>query len=219
MDLGVRAPSLLKSAWWCILVTLRSRKQGFKFKACLSSEIKRGVRHIAQWWSPFLTGRGSIKSTQRFVGVGRRKFKVSIKQDKRATFLVEFSVPFLARSLNVSLQHTQSLTGFPTRPGANERSRELKDSPTPNAPTKGGFHVGAAARTCGTRTSSTARSPPGPGSSWNRKRWAPAIRPCSHGRESRDARSGGGAQGARGRTLSEPNTGNEATAGRTGSSS
>jgi hypothetical protein len=67
--------------------------------------------------------------------------------------------------------------------------------------------VGAAARTCGTRTSSTARLPPGTGSSRNRKSWVPAMRPGSHVGESRDAGSGGGAQGARGRTLSMANTG------------
>lgn len=72
-------------------------------------------------------------------------------------------------------------------------------SPTPRAPTRGRCHVGAAARTCGTRTSSTAGSSPEPGSSRNRKRWAPAMRPRSHGRKSRDAGSEGGAQGARGR--------------------
>lgn len=44
----VRASALPKSAWWCTPVTVRSRKQGFKFKACLSSEIKRGVRSVVE---------------------------------------------------------------------------------------------------------------------------------------------------------------------------
>lgn len=50
----------------------------------------------------------------------------------------------------------------------------------------------ATARTCGTRTSSTSPSAPGPDSSRNRKRWAPAMRPRSPGRVSGDPGSGGG---------------------------